>query len=668
MATLEEMKRKMLEQSKGKFMSVLGEEKDKDWLVSPALDLNRILSGSLYKSSQFGTHTAIVGPEACLDENTIIPFERFSKTTNKRLTHKKQSIKNLYNRFHGIQTSKNEYHKFRNLDDIIYYVKSINEENKIIKNLIVDVVKTGKKDCFKLETVDGFKITTSKDHRFYIGEGKYIPLENLNIGDIVYIHTNKRFKNKNSEYKNDHVYINVKFHPHGKKKNKNGYEYYYIRRGQLVLEANLNKMSTDEYKKFLDTKSKNEILKLNFIDKSKHIHHKNKIDNDDRFENLELIDKKSHLKNHAVENHNNLRFMVYETKIKNISYVGKGETYDIKCLSPYNNYVANNFVTHNSGKSSLMALMLADAQKKGYLPVVVDAEGGWDRPFVSRWGIDPGNLVKIKSLFVDDIMPQLAEFINNGYENLAIAIDSIGGLELKKMVSDGVEGEVKADQGRLQKDIKRLLKMIVSLTKFNDCISFSAGHFYGSPSMYGSPEQLGGGFYYRLSADTIISLKKSLIYENPTAQKKENKGKVLGTKINAATLKNRKYPAFQECVINIDYQKGVEEMAGLLDVGLDIGLIEQSGSWFSMNGERLGQGIKNATENINGHLKDEFLEKLEKYLETTGYSSVNRELEMQEKDKEENEKSAENTNDEPQKEVKETTKTEKKKPGRPKSK
>lgn len=60
---LEEMKRNLLEKSKGNIISVMGENEHKDWLASPALDLNRILSGSLYKSAQIGNHVALIGPE-----------------------------------------------------------------------------------------------------------------------------------------------------------------------------------------------------------------------------------------------------------------------------------------------------------------------------------------------------------------------------------------------------------------------------------------------------------------------------------------------------------------------------------------------------------------------------------------------------------------------------
>lgn len=322
-----------------------------------------------------------------------------------------------------------------------------------------------------------------------------------------------------------------------------------------------------------------------------------------------------------------------------------------------------------AGKSSFMALLLADAQKRGFLPVIIDAEGAWDKDFVTRWGIDPDNVLKISTLWVDDIMPELAKYIDMAQEgddknlNLAIAIDSIGALETRKVITDGVDKhDVKADQGRLQKDIKRLLKLIVSLTKFHNCVAFSAGHFYGNPTGYGEPEMIGGGKYYRLACDTIVSLKKKPIYENPTAKTKDKKGKVLGNKITAATLKNRKYPPFQEAIVEIDYLNGVNDIAGLVEVASNIGIIQKSGAWFNCDSLNIkAQGENKFMDELNKVDKKPFLDAIENHLKTTGYSTVNKELELQEEFKED-------TVDSSEKDVAVTTKKVKTKStrGRPK--
>lgn len=285
-----------------------------------------------------------------------------------------------------------------------------------------------------------------------------------------------------------------------------------------------------------------------------------------------------------------------------------------------------------SGKSSFMALLLADAQKKGYLPIIIDAEGNWDRSFISRWGIDPENVLIIPSLWIEDIMVELARLIEEGYEKMAIVVDSIGAIESRKLVDDGVAGDVKADQGTLQKKLKRMLKMLVGIAKFQDSVVFSAGHFYGNPTGYGSPEMLGGGKYYRLSADVIISLKKSAIYEFPEEKTVAKKGHIIGNSITAATLKNRKHPPFLEATVEIDYKKGVNEFAGLIDIAFDMGLIKTKGAgWYEFDKLNIkAQGKSNLINEVLVNHKKEFLEIVEEYLKTTGYSNINKDLELQE--------------------------------------
>jgi len=496
--TLEELKAELLGASKGITMEQLLDEEPGILLESSLYDLNRILSGNLFKSMQTKNHIGIIGPEACLDEDTHIHFETW--VNGERHDHKGGKIKNLWKHFHK--------------GDKEFKIMSINENDCVFGQNIVDVVKTGIKRCYQLTTAENHKIITSKDHKFYTGYGEFLPLEELNEGDIVYVHTN-------------------------------------------------------------------------------------------------------------------LGDSSYPEEIKSIVNVGERNTYDIKCAYPYNNYIANNIVVHNSGKSSIMALMLASAQKEGFLPVVIDAEGAWTKDFVTRWGIDDTNILKLKSMWVGDIMVNLTEWINNGYERMAIAIDSIGALDVKKVLTDGEKGDVKADQGRLQKDIKRMLKLIVNLCKNHDCICFSAGHYYGNPSGYGEPEMIGGGKYYRLSCDQIISLKKSNIFENPSGASRAAKGKIIGNKIKAATLKNRYHPPFQEAVIEIDYQNGVNSLAGIIDLAMELGMITKSGAWYVC--PSLGLNEQGAVKLMNAlKTKDlaPMLKQINDHLSTTGYSSVNMNLEM----------------------------------------
>lgn len=611
--TLEMLKAEMLRVSKGATVMALEDEEPGVWLTSPAYDLNRILSGDLFKSVQTKNHIGIVGPEACLDEDTHIHFETW--VDGKRNDHKGSKIKNLYKRFHNKS------------DNVEFKIMSINENDCVFGQDIVDVVKTGVKKCYELTTIDGYKIVTSEDHKFYVGNQQYLPLKDLSVDDIIYIHTNVRNKkpNKNGSRKE----ICVKYHPNNRKKEVNGCLYYRIRSSILAYEAYLNNMTIDEYRCCLNRESIDYINKLKTVDTDLYdVHHIDENPDNDSENNLLLLEKSEHYRYHSKKDHNNLRYVVYPDIIKSIEYVGERETYDIKCLYPYNNYIANNIVVHNSGKSSFMAIMLADAQKKGYLPVVIDAEGAWTKDFVTRWGLDDSNIIKVKSMWVDDIMVTVSEWISAGYEKLAIAVDSIGALDVKKILEDGAKGDIKTDMGKLQREIKRLLKMLVNLCKNNNCICFSAGHYYGNSSGYGDPEQIGGGKYYRLSCDQIISLKKSQLFENPSAAGAA-RGKVLGNKIMAATLKNRTYPPFQEATVHIDFKNGVNSLAGIIDLAMGLDIIIKSGSWYTC--ESLGIKAQGETK-LMDEMKDKditpMLDAINDDLKKSGYSTVNRNIEQ----------------------------------------
>lgn len=102
---------------------------------------------------------------------------------------------------------------------------------------------------------------------------------------------------------------------------------------------------------------------------------------------------------------------------------------------------------------------------------------------------------------------------------------------------------------------------------------------------------------------------------------------MIGSEIKATTLKNRLYPPFQEATVKLNYIEGIDPFAGLIDLALKAGIIEKSGSWYSMGNTKLGQGVDNVMKTLtNSDVGDKFLIKLNSWLSKTGYSSINKEL------------------------------------------
>jgi len=270
-----------------------------------------------------------------------------------------------------------------------------------------------------------------------------------------------------------------------------------------------------------------------------------------------------------------------------------------------------------SGKSSFMCLCLAEAQKKGYNIIVLDTEGAWTKEFVERWGLDPDKVLLIYTPWVDEIISVLGQVMETGGK-YAIVVDSIGAMERSKLVKDAKDGDFKADQGALAKDIKRLMKLLQNIAISMDSIVMCAGHYYGSPSQYGAAEDIGGGKYMKLAPQIIISLKKTKIFEGEGKSKK-----VVGNAVKAIALKNRFYPPFEEAVIEIDYRLGINRYAGMIDLATKAGLASLGGSWYTINDNKY-QGVPNAEK---AFVEDpELLGKLESWLSDTGYSTTNIEV------------------------------------------
>lgn len=263
-----------------------------------------------------------------------------------------------------------------------------------------------------------------------------------------------------------------------------------------------------------------------------------------------------------------------------------------------------------------MVLCMAEAQKQGYTPIIIDTEGGVTDEFCKRWGLDTENCLYNYTPWVEEILPILAQCKDMDDEKFIIGLDSVGGMELMKLYDDALKGDPKADQGQLQKWIRKTLKMLLNICVSKSSIGIVTGHMYGTPSMY-SGDKIGGGKAMTLLPNIVIKLKKDEIIEDKV---------IIGNEVTATTLKNRWYPPFQEAKIRIDYKNGIDPYAGILELAVMAGKVERQGAWYSRNGERLGQGAIKASKAMC--LIDGLFDEIDEWLSHTGYSSVNKKIEQ----------------------------------------
>lgn len=276
-------------------------------------------------------------------------------------------------------------------------------------------------------------------------------------------------------------------------------------------------------------------------------------------------------------------------------------------------------------KSSFMILCMVEAQKMGYTPVIIDTEGGISDVFCERWGLNLKDALYVYTPWVEEVISTLGQIHGQG-EKLIIGVDSVGGLDRLKTIHDAVKGDPKQDQGLLQKDIRRMLKLLLNICISQKSIGIACGHLYGTPGATSVPlpDQVGGGKAMRYFPRILINLKREYMREGG-----EKTGQIIGTRLRASTLKNHMYPPFQEALVDIDYTNGIDPYAGLFNIAKDTGYVVQSGSWFEISGQKI-QGADAAAKLLFEDMADTLLKELDDIVSKTGYSTVNREIEAAE--------------------------------------
>lgn len=322
-------------------------KKNISYHLSPSLKpVFEKLSQKIIKKDQDRVYI-VVGEERCLTGDTII-------NVNRNTLGKKYNLKWMYNQFNN-NPDKLKHFKQWDLDSPTF-VRSYNGHD-IGLNKINNVVYSGNKEIFKIELENGLSIKATKDHKIMTNNG-FVELQYLKKEEhSVMCDNNKTQKTQSIRLKNLNRDINICgliYHPNyiqakndGKKNGKR------IKIHQLIYEANINNISFGDFIEILST-SQEKSSKLKFVDCSKYcIHHSDFNHYNNNIENLELMTYEKHLEVHSKDSYKNFSQGIPEyIKIKDITYYGEEDTYDIICDEPNHNFVANGIVVHNSGKST----------------------------------------------------------------------------------------------------------------------------------------------------------------------------------------------------------------------------------------------------------------------------------------------------------------------------
>ncbi|MCX6194098.1 MAG: recombinase RecA [Cytophagales bacterium] len=246
--------------------------------------------------------------------------------------------------------------------------------------------------------------------------------------------------------------------------------------------------------------------------------------------------------------------------------------------------------------------MIAEAQKAGGLAAFVDAEHAFDRAYAEKLGIDCENLLISQPDNGEQALEIAEHLISSGAIDI-IVIDSVAALVPKAEI-EGEMGDSKMGlQARLMSQALR--KLTGTINKTGCCCVFINQLRDKIGVMFGSPETTTGGNALKFYASVRLDIRRA-------GQIKESADSITGNRTRVKVVKNKLAPPFKVVEFDIMYGEGISKAGEILDLGVDLEVIDKSGSWFSYNGNRLGQG-RDAVKDLikdNPELMDELEAKI----------------------------------------------------------
>jgi len=256
----------------------------------------------------------------------------------------------------------------------------------------------------------------------------------------------------------------------------------------------------------------------------------------------------------------------------------------------------------SSGKTTLSLQCIAEAQKQGGMAAFIDAEHAFDKSYAEKLGIDTENLY----ISQPDNGEQALEIAENLIRSSAIdiiVIDSVAAL-VPKSELEGEMGDSKMGlQARLMSQALRKLTGAISKT---GCICIFINQLREKIGvMFGNPETTTGGNALKFYSSVRLDIRRVTTI-------KDAEGNMVGNRTRVKVVKNKVAPPFKVVEFDILYGEGISKVGEIIDIGVELGVIQKSGSWFSYEGNKLAQG----REAVKALLKDnpELTEKLERQI------------------------------------------------------